>query len=49
VFQSPQPEHLPAHFGCAVPHSLHTWTTFARFDAMHRIMTAGCRAVTPGV
>src|SRR6056297_2528027 len=43
VFQSPQPEHLPAHLGCAVPHSLHTWTTFALLDAMATIMTPGCR------
>jgi hypothetical protein len=34
VFQSPHPAHRPAHFGCEVPHSLHTWTNFARLDAM---------------
>jgi hypothetical protein len=34
VFQSPHPEHRPDHFGWEVPHSLQTWTNFARFDAM---------------
>ncbi len=43
VFQSPQPAHRPAHFGCEVPHSLHTWTNFALL--MPAIMTRGCRRV----
>ena len=34
VFQSPHPEHRPDHLGWEVPHSLQTWTNFARLDAM---------------
>src|SRR5690606_9916791 len=47
VFHAPQPEHCPAHFGCALPQSEHTCASRVLEDvvvATTPIMTRGCHS-----
>ncbi len=47
VFQAPQPEHCPDHFGWAVPQSTHAWIVLVL--VMPASMTRGCDSESCGL